>query len=838
MPKIGADVDAASLRVADLRAVLREHAVPVPSGARKATLIDAFEMHVRPALLDATKREVGASTAGSGVKEERASGEAEAKAMEADAVPKTDTPVAQGEHDVLRAPAATGTPHAPHMSTAMQETPKAATPRPLGFGTPGMRAVPTSGRHSIDALDIRFSDGDLIQQPKRQRPRDSEHDAEPQKRFKERDESHTERALDEVPLGSAGTAQDEPTEAKHLPVAAPPAVTALADDTAVLTEQATRTDRGYTDALDLAPLQPRKRVARRIFESPRPTSSRPAWRVFETADRACGAPSPHTPYSRPAATPPLTPQPDAQPWLARTPRTTRTPAHVRHLAESAGTPAPAAPSAAPASIAQQLRAHWRGTLARVLCWLLLGAWLLYCRQTRVLGYCDTGSAPQPMPMALRSALVHVATPQCTPCPDQGVCFGGRLRACINSDYVIDQPLQARLPVVAQLLPLSWRASRCVPDTFKLELASELADAVEDHLAEWHGRVRCGLDAPVAGAPVHRLARFALPSAHVKAALQTQVSEMDDATYEMIWDMAMTGLAEHASSDVLDISGGRSAWLVAPRASMPLPCRLRLFVLDLAWRHKVHVALVLAAVIAAHVAVRRTRRARVQRARVARLVRAVYARLQAQALKHAQALGVPRGLPVTLLRDAVLEAEPNARVRRQQWAAVARVVEQNANVRSRQVQWEGVWQRVWEWMGMVERSEWEGATAGQGAPSVAAAAPAADGCRTEPMRSAPPAMPRTQRREAPQRTWMAWAVSGMARAATGLASAALGSPVQGRDAPVRRAEEPDRRRADAPTPTRPDTPRAPVRPDVRRPPHTPRTPRPATPRLRERPPWRF
>ena len=56
MPKIGADVDAASLRVADLRAVLREHAVPVPSGARKATLIDAFEMHVRPALLDATKR--------------------------------------------------------------------------------------------------------------------------------------------------------------------------------------------------------------------------------------------------------------------------------------------------------------------------------------------------------------------------------------------------------------------------------------------------------------------------------------------------------------------------------------------------------------------------------------------------------------------------------------------------------------------------------------------------------------------------------------------------------------------------------------------------------------
>ena len=109
MPKIGADVDAASLRVADLRAVLREHAVPVPSGARKATLIDAFEMHVRPALLDATKREVGASTAGSGVKEERASGEAEAKAMVADAVLKTDTPVAQGEHDVLRAPAATGT---------------------------------------------------------------------------------------------------------------------------------------------------------------------------------------------------------------------------------------------------------------------------------------------------------------------------------------------------------------------------------------------------------------------------------------------------------------------------------------------------------------------------------------------------------------------------------------------------------------------------------------------------------------------------------------------------------------------------------------------------------
>ena len=49
------------------------------------------------------------------------------------------------------------------------------------------------------------------------------------------------------------------------------------------------------------------------------------------------------------------------------------------------------------------------------------------------------------------------------------------------------------------------------------------------------------------------------------------------------------------------------------------------------------------------------------------------------------------------------------MRRQLWQHVAKVVERNANVRTRQAQWHGEWQRMWEWMGVVpvERAEIRG-----------------------------------------------------------------------------------------------------------------------------------
>ena len=74
------------------------------------------------------------------------------------------------------------------------------------------------------------------------------------------------------------------------------------------------------------------------------------------------------------------------------------------------------------------------------------------------------------------------------------------------------------------------------------------------------------------------------------------------------------------------------------------------------------------------------------------------RLRTQAAQHAQAGDTaPLGVPVAHLRDELLPHD-DARTRRQLWALVARRVEQNANVRTRQAQWHGEWQRVWEWMG--------------------------------------------------------------------------------------------------------------------------------------------
>ena len=48
--RLDAATDASKLRVSELRQVLHEHHVAVPSGARKAVLVDAFNEHVRPRL--------------------------------------------------------------------------------------------------------------------------------------------------------------------------------------------------------------------------------------------------------------------------------------------------------------------------------------------------------------------------------------------------------------------------------------------------------------------------------------------------------------------------------------------------------------------------------------------------------------------------------------------------------------------------------------------------------------------------------------------------------------------------------------------------------------------
>lgn len=340
---------------------------------------------------------------------------------------------------------------------------------------------------------------------------------------------------------------------------------------------------------------------------------------------------------------------------------------------------------------KQIAANWRTTALRWMLWAMGFAWLYYCHRTREQGFCAPGTDP-----TQRASL-------CTPCPAHGICRDGQLTHCASADYVLEEPGVVHVPLLPYALPHAWTAQRCVPDTYRLVLAAELADAMVDYLAHWRGQVQCGYAPAHPGAPPEPLGRYALPAARIRAVLAERVDEsIDAATYAAVWAMATDGLQTHAPKALARL-GGREPWYASYRAAMPLRCRMRLYVVQWLWRHLRPVLALLALSGLTTYVYRRIRHARERRALVARLAGEILARLQEQAARSAHT-HEPREMPAAHVRDWVLASEPNPHTRKQLWVHVATVVEQNANVRTRQAQWEGEWLRVWEWVGVVPSAD--------------------------------------------------------------------------------------------------------------------------------------
>ncbi|WFD21886.1 hypothetical protein MEQU1_000545 [Malassezia equina] len=412
-----------------------------------------------------------------------------------------------------------------------------------------------------------------------------------------------------------------------------------------------------------------------------------------------GTPPMATRTSKGGTTPPHVPS-TPSPSLPKTPGShvrRRTPQQARQLAmRSEREPAMAA---IPVKDTPAPTRTLRWTVLRWVLWAGVLLWFWHCWQTRQAGYCTSGTVPihEPhrMPRDLWKAIV---SPACVPCPEHSVCHDGRLTGCASTDYVKAEPWQARVPFLAQALPLSLRSARCVPDTFKLVLASELADALIGYLAHWHGQVRCQRADAFPQTPHHALGLYAVPEARVKEALLSRITaSMDTPTFEAIWALALEGLQTHAPDEMLVLTHKSTRYLVATHASMPLRCRLQLFVREWAWRNRLRGVGAFTVLLALWLAYQRRQRRRKQERQVAFYAREVFQRLQTQAAQ-AERDSTPREIPVLHLRDTVLESEARPAVRQRLWAPVARVVQQNANVRSRQAQWHGEWQHVWEWMG--------------------------------------------------------------------------------------------------------------------------------------------
>lgn len=367
------------------------------------------------------------------------------------------------------------------------------------------------------------------------------------------------------------------------------------------------------------------------------------------------------------------------------------------------------------------------------------SWIVwYARETRALGYCDTSSDTNAIVEDRRLTALAFAQasnetvedirilparfqPTCTPCPAHASCAHGKVLGCSSDDWVLQPNLRSHIPLARFFLPLSTTAPRCYPDTQKLVLASELAQAISHMLAEFKGEIVCGTQkthATVRALPKKVVLEngnlaYAIAEQAVKRSMSaTRDARVDEEYFEQIWYMALFELTDPRSNIVrIPISssahaGGEeqvetSYYLAAKEPALSLSCRSRLALKGWVLRARLYFFLLLSAISGFLYLRYRLSATRAENAKVALLVSAALERLQEQAYQHAvdPVLHPDDFVPLSHLRDHILSEEHNGKTRNRLWKKVAKVVEENSNVRTRQAQKKGEWLRVWQWVGV-------------------------------------------------------------------------------------------------------------------------------------------
>ncbi|CAO1629009.1 unnamed protein product [Parajaminaea phylloscopi] len=388
------------------------------------------------------------------------------------------------------------------------------------------------------------------------------------------------------------------------------------------------------------------------------------------------------------------------------------------------------------------------------------AWLWYVADSKAVGYCDHSSRgtnailaerqraaamrKQSDDQSLADLLPSFATPTCTPCPPHALCDKGSLQRCESDEYLVKPSYRARLPLVRSLLPLSWQSSVCKTDSRRLEMIDELAEEVFRRVSLQAGAVLCGsakpskaiveaAEAVVGAAPSLSKSEAGLRRReYVHGLLESELyaelrdlrdaESVSEAYFHHLWETALKELHESSSADgtwqVIDYDASdngsddstatksQDRILVVDRmaAAMPVACRLRLFLGSMA---KAATGYILAALFLVSLGLwtrARLRRVRLEASQTDAVTNEILSRLVEQSLNATLDTELPAGLPASHLRDALLdELAPGSKSQRKRvWAAVAKRVEGNSNVRTATKRWSrsGDWMRIWEWVGVV------------------------------------------------------------------------------------------------------------------------------------------
>lgn len=369
---------------------------------------------------------------------------------------------------------------------------------------------------------------------------------------------------------------------------------------------------------------------------------------------------------------------------------------------------------------------------------LLASTLWYARETRALGFCDTNSntnsivqdrqlTAQAYARAANETVEDLnilparLQPSCTPCPAHAHCAYGKVVGCSSEDWVLQPNVRSHLPLARFFLPLSATAPRCYPDTQKLFLASELATSIGHMLADFKGEIVCGTQkthGTVRKLPKKVVAEngnltYAIAEQAVKRSMSAtrDATRVDDEYFEQIWYMALFELTDPRSNIVrIPVSSSNANgdeelntefFLAAKQPSLTLSCRSRLALKGWVLRARLYFFLAFSAVSGFFYLRYRLSAARAESAKVAQLVQAALERLQEQEYLHGvdPVLYPDDFVPLSHLRDHILSEEHKAGTRNRLWKKVAKVVEENSNVRTRQAQKKGEWLRVWQWVGV-------------------------------------------------------------------------------------------------------------------------------------------
>ncbi|CDR98645.1 related to SRC1-involved in sister chromatid segregation [Sporisorium scitamineum] len=369
----------------------------------------------------------------------------------------------------------------------------------------------------------------------------------------------------------------------------------------------------------------------------------------------------------------------------------------------------------------------------------------YARETRALGFCDTGSDTNSIVEERRlTALAYAQAnnetldditllpsrlqPTCTPCPAHADCAYGKVLGCSSDDWALQPNLRSHIPLANVVLPLSMTAPRCYPDTQKLVLASELAQAISHMLAEFKGEIVCGTQkthATVRSLPKKLVGAegdltYAIGEGAVKRSMSaTRDARVDEEYFEQIWYMALFELTDPRSNIVrVPISNGTVGegngegmqyFLAAKQPSLSLSCRSRLALKGWVLRARLYFFLAFTAISSLFYLRHRLAAARAETVKVAQLVQVALEKLQEQEYLHGRdpVLHPDDFVPLSHLRDHVLSEVHHAGTRNRLWKKVAKVVEENSNVRTRQAQKRGEWLRVWQWVGVEGWRGYEG-----------------------------------------------------------------------------------------------------------------------------------